>query len=130
VVTLTTEVLATMRAHAERAFPEECVGALLSQGELLVTALPLTNIADDRRASFLLSARDYLAVEAEARRQGLELRGFYHSHPDGPAVPSLDDAASASPGWWTVILSVMGGVASAPRVFRFEQERFIEGSLS
>lgn len=110
VLTLTTEAVATMRAHAERAFPEECVGAVFSDGN----ALPLENAAADRRSGFLVSARDYLAAEAHAERCGLFLRGFYHSHPDGPAVPSASDVEHAVEGFVTVIVPVINGVAGVP----------------
>ena len=79
------EVLAMMRAHAERAWPEECVGALLGHVHTLEVARPLQNVAPNRTAGFLTSASGYLAAEAEAEEKGLALRGFYHSHPDGPA---------------------------------------------
>lgn len=111
-----------MRAHAEGAFPEECVGALLSDGQVR----PLKNVAVDRRSTFCICAADHLALEAEAETKGVVVTGFYHSHPDGPAAPSLADAKHASSTYWTLIIPVPGGVASAPRVFRFEDERFIE----
>jgi proteasome lid subunit RPN8/RPN11 len=123
VVTLTTEVSNTLRAHAERTWPEECVGALFSDG----SCLALHNAAADRRTGFLVSARDYLATEAHAEAHGLSLSGFYHSHPDGPSQPSVTDAAQATPGLWTLIISVSNGVAAPPRAFRFEEDRFIEG---
>lgn len=107
-----------MRAHAERAFPEECVGALLGDGQVR----PLENAARDRRVTFSISAADYLALE----REGVGVAGFYHSHPDGPAVPSEADARSANEAFLTLIIPVLGGVAAAPRTFRFEDERFIE----
>ncbi len=117
-VTLTTEALNTMRAHAERAFPEECVGAVLNDGQVR----PLTNVAVDRRTAFSVSAAEHLALE----REGVGVAGFYHSHPDGPALPSVADARSANEAYLTLIIPVPGGVAAAPRTFRFEDERFIE----
>ncbi len=124
-------VLEVMRAHASRTWPEECCGALLADASGVVNAVPLENAADDRRHAFLVSASDYLRVEAEAEVRGLTLAGFYHSHPDAPAVPSASDAATAWSQWWTVILSVPAGVASAPRAFRFDgtTRRFHEGVL-
>ncbi len=110
VQTLTTQAVAIIRAHAERAFPEECVGAVLSDGNVL----PLENSAVDRRSGFLVSARDYLAAESHAERHGVTLRGFYHSHPDGPAVPSASDAEHAIEGFITVIVPVINGVAGVP----------------
>lgn len=119
-----------MRAHAERAWPEECVGALLGEGNTFVCARPLENVAAKRKAAFLVSAKDYLSAQAEAQAKGLSLLGFYHSHPDGPAEPSATDAASATPGEWTVILKVTAGVAAAPRAFHFAHEHFCEETIS
>jgi proteasome lid subunit RPN8/RPN11 len=110
VLTLTIPAIATMRAHAERAFPEECVGAVLSDG----TVLPLENAAADRRSGFLVSARDYLAAERHADQHGVTLRGFYHSHPDGPAEPSVADVEHAIEGFVTIIVPVIDGVAGVP----------------
>ncbi len=109
----------TMRAHAERAYPEECVGALLSDGQVR----PLKNAAVDRRSTFSISVADFLAVEKKGAQ------GFYHSHPDGPAVPSLADARNATAQFCTLVISVLGGVAKTPRAFRFEDERFTELEL-
>lgn len=125
-VTLTDEVMTVMRAHAERAWPEECVGALLGDGARLLLARPLENAASERHTGFLVSARDYLAAEAEAERRGLQLRGFYHSHPQGPAGPSAHDAAFARAEFFTVIIPMNEGVAALPRAFRFEHARFVE----
>ena len=111
---LAQEVLATMRAHAERAWPEECVGALLSDG---ATVVPLQNVASDRRSSFRVSARESIRLEQAAEAKGLSVLGFYHSHPDGPAVPSAADVESAA-GRWMFIIQVSGGVAGMPRPFR------------
>jgi desampylase len=122
VVTLTKEVMATMQAHAEQTFPEECVGVLFSDG----TTQPLHNTAVDRRRGFLVSARETLAVERTAASRGLRVSAFYHSHPDGLPLPSREDAAHAQPGSVTIILSVTAGVAAAPRVFLFDDERFSE----
>ena len=111
-----------MRAHAEQTFPDECVGVLFSDG----TTRPLDNAAVDRRAHFVVSARDLLAVENDAARRDLSVSGFYHSHPDGLGTPSSADAAHAPPGALTLIVQVSAGIASGPRAFRFEQDRFVE----
>lgn len=109
-----------MRAHAERSWPEECVGALLGTGDVLHQALPLSNAAIHRRTAFLVSAGDYLAAEAHAEALGLSVRGFYHSHPDGPARPSAQDCSSATPGLWLFVISVLAGVATGAHGFWVE----------
>lgn len=123
VVTLTLEASNTMRAHAERVFPEECVGAVLSDG---ATVLPLENSAENRRCGFAVSARACLWVERTAQAKGLEVLGFYHSHPDGPAEPSVRDEAHATPGRWMFIVRVASGVAETPRTFRMDGLRRLE----
>lgn len=120
VMTFSSEVSAVMRAHAERAWPWECVGALLGRGDEALAARPLENVEPRPRAHFEVSARELLAVEREAEARGLSVRGYYHSHPDGPASPSAQDAAFAQAGQWTVIIPVIAGVACAPASFRFE----------
>jgi desampylase len=117
VVTLTKEAGAALKAHAEAAFPEECVGALLRDG----TVRALTNVASDPRRGFLVSAKETLWLLS-----GSEVLGYYHSHPDGSALPSREDAANASEGLITLIISVMNGVASPPRAFRFAEGNFVE----
>ena len=117
VVTLSEAAWAAVRAQAEAAYPEECVGALLSDGS--VRALP--NAAVDRRRGFLVSAKDTIALLSSA-----DVRGYYHSHPDGAAVPSREDEAHASEDALTLIISVMNGVASPPRAFRYAAGRFVE----
>lgn len=114
---MTKEVWNALRAHAEAAYPEECVGALLSDGGVRA----LTNVAVDRRRGFLVSAKETIALLSTA-----QVRGYYHSHPDGPAVPSREDEAQASEGELTLIISVMNGVASPPRAFRLTAGRFVE----
>lgn len=120
VMTFSNQVSQALQHEAERAWPLECVGALLGQGDELLLALPLENCAEDRRFHFEIAARDYLAVEREAEARGLCLRGFYHSHPHGPAEPSAEDARHAQQGQCTVIIPVHEGVASSPRAFRFD----------
>jgi proteasome lid subunit RPN8/RPN11 len=125
---LTEALAAALQAHARACYPEECVGALLEGPSGEVTARRLVNAAAERRRGFSISARDYLAVEAEAERAGATLVGFYHSHPDAPAVPSARDAEAAWAGWWTVIVPVRRDGAGAPRAWRFDPQRaaFVE----
>ena len=120
VMTFSHQVQAELRAHAERAFPFECVGALLGIGDEVRFTRAMENISTQPRAHFEVSAREYLALEREAEARGLEVRGYYHSHPHGPAEPSGEDAAHAQAGQWAVIITVVDGVASAPRANRFE----------
>ncbi|MFZ5442734.1 MAG: M67 family metallopeptidase [Myxococcota bacterium] len=94
-------------AHAMRAWPAECVGALFGTTAPL-SALELENAAPAPGREFELSAREYLRAEAEAERRGLPLLGFYHSHPGGAAEPSARDRALFGHFPVQVIIEVRG----------------------
>lgn len=111
-------VLDAIRRHGEAEYPEECCGVLLGRVEgeqrrvVAATALPNAR-TDERRRRFLIGAEDYRAAEREAGARGLELIGFYHSHPDHPARPSEYDREHALPWHSYVVLAVDGGRAGA-----------------
>ncbi len=59
---------------------------------------------------FLIDPLDQLRVEKDARKRGLDVLGYYHSHPDHPARPSDYDRDHAWPWYSYVIISVEKGV--------------------
>lgn len=111
------EAQRVMRAHAEATAPRECVGALLGRGDEVCVVLPLINSALAPERAFELSAREYLRAEAEAERLELELLGFFHSHVDAPATPSVSDREHARGFRCAFIVPVRGGVAGEPVSF-------------
>ena len=58
---------------------------------------------------FLITAEEMMQAEFEERRLGLEIVGFYHSHPDHPAKPSDYDRDHALPFYSYIILRVAEG---------------------
>jgi proteasome lid subunit RPN8/RPN11 len=63
----------------------------------------------DRRRRFAIAPRTLLKAQQEARAAGMEVIGYYHSHPDSPAVPSAVDLEAAWPGVSYLIASLAGG---------------------
>ena len=99
-----------IRQHGARAYPNECCGALLGLPgaddlKEVRALLPLDNRREGEaaRTRFLVTADDYRAADQAARAQGLEIVGFYHSHPDHPAQPSEFDRDHALP-WYSYIV--------------------------
>lgn len=95
----------------ERAYPYECVGALFGTrrptGPHITEVRSLDNkSAEDRRRRFYVTDRDYMACERHADDEGLDLLGFYHSHPDHPAEPSATDLLYAQPLFLYIIISI------------------------
>jgi proteasome lid subunit RPN8/RPN11 len=119
VVGLRSRVLDEMIAHARTAAPAECCGLLLGRGEAVVEAVRARNIADSP-ARFLMDPRDHFAARRDARARGLEVLGFYHSHPRSPAVPSPTDlAAAAYPDHLYAIVSLVADPADV-QLFRLD----------
>lgn len=119
---------AAIREHGRATYPEECCGALLGrlQGEVSVVEAveAIDNVGEEeRRRRFLVDPRDYLAVEREARLRGLEVLGFYHSHPDHPAAPSEFDRQHAWPNLLYVIVAVAGGSPAEMTCWRLSEDR-------
>lgn len=126
---LTTQQIEQIRQHGELSFPEECGGLLLGVIEngarVIRETLPLENVRKDSRHNRVeLSPLDYARAEREAAKKNLGVWGYYHSHPDHPAIPSGFDLEHAPFIEWSyVIVSVQGGRAAEVRAWTLRDDR-------
>ncbi|MBI4544870.1 MAG: M67 family metallopeptidase [Gemmatimonadetes bacterium] len=137
---LAAQLLEVMREHARAGYPEECCGALLGRlepGELevrhLLEAVPLGNESASRRGRrYLIPPAAVRHIEEQAQRRGLEVVGFYHSHPDHGAAPSEVDREQAWPWYVYLIIAVGPAGGGEARAWRLTDDRlrFEEESLS
>jgi proteasome lid subunit RPN8/RPN11 len=127
-----------IRSHGEQTYPHECCGALLGtstpEGWLVRQSVRAGNTrTDSAHNRYNIAPAELVKIEREARRQGLDIAGFYHSHPDHPAQWSPTDFAEAHwIGCSYVITAVAQGNATVTNSFllagvteedkRFEQE--------
>lgn len=133
-LTLTPRHLQAVRMHAASVFPEECCGFLLGVAEEgggaeVHRILAARNEHPDRRRDrFLIAPETVLAARREARAQGFEVIGYYHSHTDGTAEPSEHDRRDAWPATSYLIVPVDEGAAGPPRSWRLREDRagFVE----
>lgn len=106
-IEISDEVVRSIEQHALDAFPEECCGFLLgTSGALrrIVAFRRAKNIApDDRPRRYTIDPLEHLHADDEARKQGLELIGIYHSHPNHPAAPSEFDRSRAA-SWYSYLI--------------------------
>ena len=131
-----------IRRHGAETFPYECCGALLGRDSAsnekvsapdespvgtpreVLGLFPLVNRRDDSpRNRFAVSADDVRDAEKAAREHGLEVIGWYHSHPDHPARPSDFDREHAWPWYSYVIVSVMNGEPADMTSWRLNDDR-------
>jgi proteasome lid subunit RPN8/RPN11 len=137
---LTRDVYEALRAHGEETYPHECCGALLgretSGGWKVDVAIRAGNTrTDSAHNRYNISPLELVKIEREARRQGMGIAGFYHSHPDHPAQWSPTDFAEAHwLGCSYVITAVARGKAEVTNSFRLagateEDKRFEQDTI-
>lgn len=134
-----TAVVAAMLAHAREGYPFEVCGVFLGRPGLparVEEAVPAVNReTESPRVRYQIAPEDLIRIQREARGKGLDIVGFYHSHPDHPARPSETDrrvaAGGLSDGVYHVVVGVENGERARPTawVFRdatqsFEEEPF------
>ena len=125
--------------HGEQTYPHECCGVLLGRIEgdtrQVEGVIRCGNTrTDSPRNRYNIDPRELVQAQRQARAQGMDIVGFYHSHPDHPARWSHTDLAEAH--WYScsyVITSVENGRATVTNSFllagsgeedkRFEDER-------
>lgn len=105
-----------IRQHGEADFPHECCGLLVGHfaadgSKQVVEIMPISNAREEeaKRNRFLITPEELMRGEQAAREKGFDVIGFYHSHPDHPAIPSQFDIDHAWPIYSYVIVSVMKG---------------------
>lgn len=112
------------------AYPNEGGGFLLghNDGNGLVAVAdvrPVENVfaSEEQYHRYAMTPADWVRMEDEAEALGLQLVGYYHSHPDHPAVPSEYDRVHAWPNFLYLIVSVRGGQAVETRAWRLAEDR-------
>ena len=89
-----------LRAHGEETYPHECCGIFLGRasenGVAVESLLRAGNTrTDSAHNRYHIDPRELIAAQREGRKLGLDIVGFYHSHPDHPAQWSQTDFAEA-----------------------------------
>lgn len=132
-------VVDAMLAHTLAGYPFEVCGVFLGHpgpAARVAEAVPAVNReTESPRVRYQIAPVDLIRIQSSAREKGLEILGYYHSHPDHPARPSETDrrvaAEGLSDGVYHVVVGVEKGTSAFPTawVFRdatqsFEEEPF------
>ena len=95
---MTAQHWAEMRDEVARKVPEEACGLLVGtvMGRIYHVAevIPTVNILSSP-VGYRLDPQEQLDAFDHIEKQGWELLGIYHSHPEGPETPSPTDIAEA-----------------------------------
>ena len=133
-LSISTGIAERIRKHGAETYPHECCGALLGHdpdidGERrrpreILDCLALLNRRDDSPNNrFSIAPLDVIEADRVAQAQGMELIGWYHSHPDHPPKPSEYDRNHAWPWFSYIIVSVRAGVPAEMTSWRLNDDR-------
>ena len=120
---LNEQVYDAIRRHGEETYPYECCGVLLGRStdganeveDMVRAGNVRTDSAHNR---YQIAPQELVGIQRLGRDRGLDIVGFYHSHPDHPAQWSKTDFAEAHwLGCSYVITAVEQGVAQATNSF-------------
>jgi proteasome lid subunit RPN8/RPN11 len=115
-----------IRREGEFAYPVECCGVLagrVGENKEVLRLVPMPNRRTDDPHRYLIAPDDLRRITAELRETALEVLGYYHSHPDHPAVPSAFDTEHAWPWYSYIIVGVNRGRAARLTSWVLEDDR-------
>jgi proteasome lid subunit RPN8/RPN11 len=130
-VVLRANLVDEIRRQGEATYPEECCGFLVAsestpandEPRRILRAAPMENRMEGARGRrFVIPPEELRRFEQSLEGTGEAVVGFYHSHPDHPAVPSLFDQEHAWPWYTYLVLAVDGGHAGELGAFELGAE--------
>ena len=104
--------LQDIRAHGAEGYPNEICGIMVGpRGEGRVTEVRRARniIVERSRDRYEIDPRDHIRIQRQADADGLDIVGYYHSHPDHPAQASRFDTERAWAGYVYLIVSIENG---------------------
>lgn len=122
------QIYDAIRQHGEETYPHECCGVLFGHFSS-EESTPVNQVEDAVRATntrtdsahnrYQIAPQELVRIQRSSRERGLDIVGFYHSHPDHPAQWSPTDLEEAHwIGCSYVITAVEKGAARQTNSFR------------
>jgi proteasome lid subunit RPN8/RPN11 len=128
-VILSKALQAKIFAQLETSYPNEGGGFLLgtlNENDTVIEDIAhIKNVfaAEEQFHRYAMTPQNWAQFEDEADERGLSLVGYYHSHPDSPAIPSVYDRDHALPNFTYIITSVVNAKAVDMRVWQLRLDR-------
>ena len=122
---ITREALDELSVHAGEGYPNEICGMLIGaagNGLVTQTRRVRNTMVERARDRYEMDPRDQIRVQRECDRDGLEIVGYYHSHPDHPAQASVTDAVRSWAGPVYLIVSCVRGTVVDANAFVAERD--------
>jgi len=112
-----------IEAHGAEGYPDEICGLMLGTNRMVTEVRRARNIIVERsRDRYEIDPLDQIRIQREADAAGLDIVGYYHSHPDHPAQASRFDTERAWAGYVYVIVSIEKGKPVDANAFVTDQD--------
>ena len=98
-ISIARTAVGALLAHAREAVPLECCGLLAADDDAIVAAYRARNVLGSE-SRYLIDPADHFAALRAARSGRQQIVGAYHSHPNGPELPSARDIAESPCDDW------------------------------
>jgi proteasome lid subunit RPN8/RPN11 len=126
-VSISAEQRRTVAQHGEASYPSACFGLLLGEKEgreKQVVEIELINsAAEPDEAGYLgLDVQALQDKKADVESKGLDIVGFFCSHPDRPARPSVAACSRALPAHVYLLVGVRQGRAHELTCWKLSQD--------
>ena len=124
----------TMLAHAVEAYPRECCGILLGtedspEQRAATAAIRCRNAYEgDQSDRFAIDPKEQLEAVRRARAEGLDVLGFFHSHPDHGMYFSATDLKNSWPWYSNIVISIEKGQFASAGSFRANEDQSLATS--
>lgn len=112
--------------HALALYPNEACGVLMARKGAptgITDMRTARNVSrEDQSRRYLIDPLEFLRLDEIAEDLGMDICGFYHSHPDHPPVPSEYDRKFALEGYLYLIVSIKKGQYGSARAWLYDQK--------
>jgi proteasome lid subunit RPN8/RPN11 len=124
-VKITRPAFEQVRAHASDGYPNEVCGMLIAapgNGLVTETRRVRNTVVERARDRYEMDPRDQIRIQRECDEAGLQIVGYYHSHPDHPARASITDSQRSWAGPVYLIVSCVQGSVVDGNAFVAERD--------
>ena len=114
-----------VKAHGAEGYPHEICGIMIGprgDGEVTEVRRARNIVVERARDRYEIDPRDHIRIQREADAAGLDIVGYYHSHPDHPARASVTDSERSWAGPVYLIVSCVEGEVVDGNAFVAERD--------
>jgi len=119
-VKISAAALEAVHAHVIVGYPYEICGMLVARkGSRDITDIRRATNANTSRPkdTYQIDPLEHREIEKECDAAGMEIVGYYHSHPDHAAYASIRDTEQAWPDYYYLIVSCVKGHVKEGKAF-------------